>query len=66
MTIRKDRKSKFLSTDMVNRIEAMRNTEEVKLKNREMLTNMENRQIEEEEFIEKFYRKELNKTRKNK
>ena len=51
---KKERKSKFLSK-YGKRIEAMRNTEEVKLKNREILQN-ENKD-KEEEFIEKFIEK---------
>ena len=51
---KKGRKSKFLSK-YGKRIEAMRNTEEVKLKNREILQN-ENKD-KEEEFIEKFIEK---------
>ena len=51
---KKERKSKFLSK-YGKRIEAMRNTEEVKLKNREILLN-ENKD-KEEEFIEKFIEK---------
>ena len=51
---KKERKSKFLSK-YGKRIEDMRNTEEVKLKNREILQN-ENKD-KEEEFIEKFIEK---------
>lgn len=51
---KKERKSKFLSK-YGKRIEAMRNTEDVKLKNREILQN-ENKD-KEEEFIEKFIEK---------
>lgn len=51
---KKERKSKFLSK-YGNRIEAMRNTEEVKLKNREILQTED--KDKEEEFIEKFIEK---------
>ena len=54
---RRVRKSKFLDK-YGKRIEAMRNTEEVKLKNREMIQDMEeNNKDNEEEFIEKFIEK---------
>ena len=51
---KKGRKSKFLDR-YGNRIEAIKNTEDVKIKNREMLKNME--KDKEEEFIENFIEK---------
>ena len=58
----KHRKSKFLDR-YGNRIEAIKNTEDVKLKNREMLKNME--KDKEEEFIENFIEK-IEQNKKNK
>lgn len=59
----KGRKSKFLDR-YGNRIAAIKNTEDVKIKNREILKNM-NAKDNEEEFIERFIEK-VEQSKKNK
>ena len=61
-TVPKHRKSKFLDR-YGNRIDAIKNTEDVKIRNREMLKNMN--KDKEEEFIENFIEK-IEQNKKNK